>query len=300
MTDLADGESQNHWPQPGLWSLWDMWNLALFEFKGAMEIVAQIFALAGRVKQDHHDGRDYQIAPERREAIKMHLFRLQEMFERARFESSGDHVRWIMGRIDNQEVMTGDKLIADMSKLNECLTDDARRIFAYVYKRDRAMLVSDIKTDWAVAIESFPSAAPEIRAAVDLYCMEHPTASVFHLMRAVEVALRVLAKQLRVKLPKGKPIEVAQWQEILDGIDDAKGSVAQSRASPAKSRAFEFYSSAGRHMEGFKDKYRNAVSHSIKRYEDHEALSCMIHVRDFMNGLGAKIGEGKPVRAIKF
>jgi len=55
--------------------------------------------------------------------------------------------------------------------------------------------------------------------------------------------------------------------------------------------ARDFYSGAVHHFEGFKDKYRNAVMHMRRNYDELDALRSVNQVRDFMNGLSTKIGE---------
>ncbi len=52
-----------------------------------------------------------------------------------------------------------------------------------------------------------------------------------------------------------------------------------------------FYNGAIGQLHGFKDTYRNAVMHVRRNHDELEALRAVNQVRDFMNGLSAKIGE---------
>jgi hypothetical protein len=44
-------------------------------------------------------------------------------------------------------------------------------------------------------------------------------------------------------------------------------------------------------FEAFKDVYRNNVMHVRKSYDEHQAASVLLHVREFMDRLSAKISE---------
>jgi Asp-tRNA(Asn)/Glu-tRNA(Gln) amidotransferase A subunit family amidase len=107
-----------------------------------------------------------------------------------------------------------------------------------------------------------------------------------------------VAKERRVKLPKNKPVEWATWQEIIKSIRDAHAEIGKTKLpGQGKDEALAFYSGALAHLEAFKDKYRNLVMHVREDYDEHQAASAMMHVREFMAGLSTKIGENpKPIR----
>jgi hypothetical protein len=64
----------------------------------------------------------------------------------------------------------------------------------------------------------FPAASKELVAAGNSFAVGLYTSCVFHSMRAAEIGVRVLAKELRVSFPD-KPLELAEWQNILDQAD---------------------------------------------------------------------------------
>jgi hypothetical protein len=118
----------------------------------------------------------------------------------------------------------------------------------------------------------------------------------FYACRRAWIARR--SKRTAVKLIKNKPIEWATWQEIIRSIRDAHAEIGKTKpAGPGKDEALAFYSGAVSHLEAFKDKYRNLVMHVRENYDEHQADGVMMHVREFMAGLSAKIGENpKPIR----
>jgi hypothetical protein len=87
----------------------------------------------------------------------------------------------------------------------------------------------------------------------------HHTASVFHCMRVAEVGLRALARERQITLPKGKPLEWGQWQEILtavnESINGAGGIAKTAKAGPAKDAALSFYNGCHGHFISFKDQF---------------------------------------------
>lgn len=111
------------------------------------------------------------------------------------------------------------------------------------------------------------------------------------MMRVAELGLRALAHERNVSFPR-HPIEWADWQNILEQTEmKAKAATRNMPRGPAKDAALAFYSGAIGQLHAFKDTYRNAVMHFRRSYDQLDALRATSQVRDFMNGLSAKIGE---------
>jgi hypothetical protein len=196
-----------------------------------------------------------------------------------------------------------DRCIVIIDKLKilfETIEDESKREQFYHYPREKANLVINTSSDWESTIKKFSSARRDIEEALDCYALDHHTACVFHLMRTAEHGLRALARSLNVSFPKsGTPINWAEWHDLIDQIRIEGKKIADALPKGAKrDAARDFYSGAVHHFEGFKDKYRNAVMHARSTYEELDALRVINQVRDFMNGLSAKIGEKtrRPIR----
>ena len=184
-------------------------------------------------------------------------------------------------------------LQAEVRVLREAFEDGLRYKYFWLYPRDRAQLVLRLDADWAPTIAAFKlPVKAEIMDAVDCYGLDKTTAAVFHLMRVAEYGLRALARERKVKLPKGKPLEWGTWQDLIKEVKASAEIIAKTkRAGAGKDEALAFYNGAVAHFDSFKDKYRNAVSHVRKRYDATEAEQAIRQVRDFMNGLSLKVGE---------
>jgi hypothetical protein len=167
--------------------------------------------------------------------------------------------------------------------------DKIRTLFHY--KREDVRRLEKIENEWQQTSKSFNSTNQDISAALDCFAFGDFNACIFHLMRIAETGLRALARERAVSFPD-KPIEWAEWQNLIDKIS-AGGKVAATAQPMGQKRdaARDFYSGAVHHFEGFKDKYRNAVMHMRRNYDELDALRSVNQVRDFMNGLSTKIGE---------
>jgi hypothetical protein len=151
---------------------------------------------------------------------------------------------------------------------------------------------SEHQWDWKAIWSSFPSTKNESEEAVYCYTLERNTACVFHSMRVAEIGLRAFARRMRVKLPKGKPLEWAQWQEMLREMEKINDKVAQSMAAgQVKDELLEFNRGVLGQFYGFKDEYRNYVMHARKSYDTAGAYSALTRVHDFASKLATHIDE---------
>jgi len=145
---------------------------------------------------------------------------------------------------------------------------------------------------WAYICKRFPIAKKDCEESVYCYALERNTASVFHSMRIAEIGLRALARRMKVTLPKGKPLEWAEWQQVLKEMSNITEKISLTKkAGPAKDELLEFYRGAIGQFYGFKDEFRNQVMHVRKNYDEFQAASALTRVRDFMEKLAGKIDQ---------
>lgn len=202
------------------------------------------------------------------------------------FDMKGAHFRIATIRRQITFPMTQDELATEYRVLRETIDNEAKQHFIYRYPASRSQILSTWRSDWQPTLTSFPSAKADILASVDLWALQHSTASVFHLMRVLEHGLRALASDL------GRTFDVQNWQNILDEIESEIRQ--QSKTLPrgaSKSERLRFLSGAAKEFHFFKDGWRNYVSHSRAIYDEHQAHSVMDHVRSFMNGLSSHLSE---------
>jgi hypothetical protein len=147
-----------------------------------------------------------------------------------------------------------------------------------------------------------PALNAEINAAGNCLAADLNTAAVFHLMRAVEIGLRAVARKLRVTVVMGKSrsghcpineptcplgkrrnvtrkikLEFAQWQQIIDQIHRKAKALPPARTAPLKDAMSSFYY--------FKEVWRNDVMHSRKTYDAEKAERVFSQAKEFMRQL---------------
>ena len=101
-------------------------------------------------------------------------------------------------------------------------------------------------------------------------------------------------------LPKNKPVEWAQWQDILKVLKASAEDILQKwRVGTKKAKALSFYNGAIAELTGFKDEYRNHVMHARESYGENDAERVLSKVQHFMLRLSVVLNEN-PRRSINW
>lgn len=182
--------------------------------------------------------------------------------------------------------------------LRDAIETELRQYLFYQYSKDKGDKLKRWNTEWKTVLTAFPHKELEwdVFSATDCYALGHNTASVFHSMRVVEIGLRAIAKERGLKLPKDKAVEWATWQEIITALEHEIKAIGLKRAGKAKDAALEFYSGARADLNGFKDEYRNQVTHVRKMYDEFQAIRALTNVHAFMGRVSARIDHThKPI-----
>lgn len=136
--------------------------------------------------------------------------------------------------------------------------------------------------------EGFTGAAEDIEGAGKCLALGRSTASVFHLMRVMELGLRSLAK------PLGIPY-APSWESYLTQIE--KKITTKHRLKTKKWKQEEpFYRDLAGDLQVVKMVWRNPTMHIVRHYNQDEAEQIFNAVRAFMCRLAARFTQdGKPV-----
>jgi hypothetical protein len=140
---------------------------------------------------------------------------------------------------------------------------------------------------------AFPLASKELASAGNALAAGFYTASVFHSMRAAEIGVRVLGTTLDVEFPD-KPLELAEWQNILDQADSKIANVKNLPRGAHKDGELKFYSQAAIQFRYFKDAWRIRVAHARETYEEHQAIQVFAHTLEFFDTLAIRLKEPEP------
>jgi hypothetical protein len=181
----------------------------------------------------------------------------------------------------------------DLDSLNDILKRELEsRTFLYIPAPDNKR-IRQSKPFGNKVYQAFPSARVELTNAGTALAVELYTASIFHLMRATEVAMRALCNDRGITLIKGAPVEMAQWQEILAVLDQETLKIANwPRAlGNIKVQAQQFYNEAVSEFRGIKDEWRNHVAHTRTDYRKPQAESATDHVKRLLKTLATRVSE---------
>ena len=136
--------------------------------------------------------------------------------------------------------------------------------------------------------QSFPSAAFDISEAGICLALSRATASVFHLMRVLEIGLTALGSVFGVSLSR------TNWAPALDQIES---NIREMHKDPAwKALADckeqqEFYSQAASHFGILKDAWRNYTAHARGIYTEEKAALIFDNVAAFIQTLSTRLHE---------
>lgn len=138
----------------------------------------------------------------------------------------------------------------------------------------------------------FPMAVFELDEAAKCRALGRSTAAVFHLMRAMEIGVRAVARSLQIPDPL-KPAE-RNWGHILKGIWDGieqKWPTATDRMGEDAQIFAALYAS----LDAVKNPWRNATMHVENKYTGEEAEHIFAAVRGFTRKLSSRMDEnGEP------
>lgn len=175
----------------------------------------------------------------------------------------------------------------EIQALHEALQDDVKWQAIYRYSNEQRKVLFAWRDDWKAVLQTFPEVQADIIAAVDLWALSHPTASVFHLMRVLEHGLSALANDLGVQAD-GKV-----WGVILNEIEKAIKVEMDMPGRAKRTGRLQYLSEAAKEFSYFKDGWRNYVSHNKAVYDVHQARNVMEHVRNFMTTLAKNLASAK-------
>jgi len=223
------------------------------------------------------------------------LRKLQDQLQMIRIPDALDEVNRLLFVVKREYpfACTYNELHARLRTIRESVERDlSKRLFMYVPVEK----ASSVERDDLFGVEvqkAFPSAVEDIKTAGTCYANDLNTACVFHLMRAAERGMRILALDRRVKFKNDAPLEMQGWEDILKGIETEVSKIGgwPNRLGLAKTQAQEFYNSAMGEFRGFKDAWRNHVMHTRRSYNAEDAKSILGHVCRFMQTLATRLSE---------
>ncbi|MEO7145619.1 MAG: hypothetical protein ABI165_19155 [Bryobacteraceae bacterium] len=170
--------------------------------------------------------------------------------------------------------------------LMESMDDELRTVSLFVVPTSRKHYYNEGQLFGLRVASEFPSAIFDIAEAGKCIALGRFTAAVFHLMRALEIGLCIMAKEL------GVPSDHTNWHNIIEGIERSVRCMASDPSRPTDWKdQQEFFSKAASHFMFLKDGWRNYAVHRRSRFTDEEAEMIFINARGFMQTLAMRLHE---------
>jgi hypothetical protein len=129
---------------------------------------------------------------------------------------------------------------------------------------------------------SFPSANNDISEAGTCLALERGTACVLHLMRVVEVGLKIFATAVGVGTQ-------TDWGSYLREID--KTLEAKTKAAEKRSADEQFYAEVRVTIDGVRMAWRNPTMHIESNYSPERAEEILGSVKTLMRHLATRLSE---------
>jgi hypothetical protein len=210
-------------------------------------------------------------------------------FERAIHASIGTPVPMI-----KIAAMTARQALTRIDQLDENYRRDVGERFVWLLDVGRSSYFDGERAK-SVA-KAFPSAIPEMEEANRCHALSRDTASVFHLMRAVEHVLRVLVVSVGVSTPS-VPLDYQEWQNLIEQLDSSQKAAIVKWSRPHKTHAHQFFSRVVADLFSFKDDVRNVLMHTRSggTYDAPGALSVRNRVEQFFEFVSARTDENVTV-----
>ena len=152
-----------------------------------------------------------------------------------------------------------------------------QRLFLYVPYSDAELYSKSESFLSAALLAKWPNLLEDCSESLKCMALSRYTASVFHLMRVMEIAVQKLGDKLNVKLTGEK-----NWQNILDEVNKAIKLLDQ------KARETKQLASISSNLYNVKLAWRNEVMHPKMTYTQEEAKGVLDSVKAFIEEL-AKI-----------
>jgi hypothetical protein len=214
------------------------------------------------------------------------LGELQRECERHGFQSSLNQILRIRTYFDGGNI-SNDALGRLLGEVVVRLEEDLRNETFLAVSPARAMYYEPKEPLFGEYVDdNFRSTAYDITEAGKCYALYRSTACVFHLMRVLEIGLRVFADRF------GVPSDRQNWHNIIEGIEKKIREMVTDPNRPADWKdQQEFFSAAATHFMFIKDAWRNYVAHARGKSTEEEAERIFTNVRGFMQRLATRLHE---------
>jgi hypothetical protein len=169
---------------------------------------------------------------------------------------------------------------------NAMESDISDKKFVFISKENEDYFFNESLFPDAV-YDAFPDDHDELNDAGHCMAVDLNDAAAFHLLRIVEIGLRGIARNLKIKIPK-TPLDYAGWKDVVNRIDKRLEEKIPKARGPKQAAALKFQQDLLADFKAF-EVARNEVMHGRSRYNKPQAIGLFDRVRDFMRRVAVAI-----------
>jgi hypothetical protein len=190
--------------------------------------------------------------------------------------------RQVLRIFDSAKTWTAQQIDDAIAELERRFNEETEALKLFYVPEDKIGFYNKTDLFGETFKVSFPAANAEIIEAGNCFAFDRFTACAFHLMRSLEVALKVLFQTLG--LPPITSAGAQNWNGILRQIKD---KLEADKTIPDHA----FYDGAYAFLAAAKNPMRNATMHVDAVYDESSARSLYDAVGAFMRHLATKLKE---------
>jgi len=226
--------------------------------------------------------------------VRAQLNRVELLATGLRFKGTISRIGYVRTHLTTAETQINawrdPELTHELRVLREAFRDDLE---------EQPVLLPDVsRSSWhghsqpfgQVVHDAFPRMRFDIIEAGNCFACDSPTACVFHLMRVVEQAIRILAKKLRVPGLKAD-LDYEDFKKIQDRLKDKLQELRNSKRSKSRQQEIDFYADVADRCQYFKEMWRDAVMHSRQNYDVNQAASILTRVKELVERLAERLTD---------
>lgn len=173
------------------------------------------------------------------------------------------------GLLEREEFPEISRLLMD---LHARIIDELGAVLFLHVPNPKAVIYENPLNGWKPVVARLPSAQLDIEEAGKCFALSRYTATVFHLMRVMEIGLDAL--MLKLSLPAHLP----SWDAKLKKIEDELDRLSSDRTSAE----VDFYRQALANYRAVQTAWRNPTMHVEKIYTEEMAAEIVAAVKGFM------------------
>jgi hypothetical protein len=270
-----------------LWSLWDMLNTHGFKIAKAVIMLSEAkwmwIALDQKALLGDPQTTSVPLSREGIEAAtQVAIALIREACSLSKLDGAEPEIKrledLIWPPLQGMPKVGGASIATAITRFLSRLQDEFSARYYFCLDQNNARFYEKHDLFGEAVARKFKDAADDIKQAGNCLALEQPTACVFHLMRAMEVAVRQLSKRLKIKVTPQ-----TTWRVMTNNMDPkirAMPDVTQHQ----KNRKNE-WEAARANLHAVGSVWRNNTMHPATSYTQTQALDVFNAVRVFMSNL---------------